>query len=110
MTSGEVSAEDLDNQRTENRYLRPKQACKLSSLSLSVSLSLFLYLDKGNVESEIVILISYCILNAFILTVLSAHCKMPVKIFINLQYFYIGASYENEIKMSNVICGTMTDD
>lgn len=59
MTSGEVSAEDLDNQRTENRYLRPKQACKLSSLSLSVSLSLFLYLDKGNVESEIVILILY---------------------------------------------------
>ncbi len=35
---------------------------------------------------------------------------MPVKIFINLQYFYIEASYKNEIKMSNVICGVMTDD
>lgn len=105
MTSG-----DLDNQRTENTdiWVRNKHANDL--LSLSVTLSLFLYLDKGNVESEIVILILYGIPNAFILTVSNAHCKMPVKIFINLQYFYIGASYENEIKRSNVICGTMSDD
>lgn len=99
--------ETLSVQKTDI-WVRNKHANDL--LSLSVSLSLFLYLDKGNVESEIVILILYGKPNAFILTVSNVHCKMPVKIFINLQYFYIGASYENEIKRSNVIGGTMIDD